>query len=147
MLILVLLLFNRRTNTIVQKIIQSFHFDKIFSIGNNNIFRCFFSFWYKEYSHCFYIPKNKQKILQSFLSILPILFCLHERNDSCGMWAVILKTLNKSPLDIPVTRFHYILNVLRLFSRFQKAPKSPWVLQIWFRIFVAWYLIQFCKET
>ena len=31
-------------------------------------------------------------------------------------------------------RFHYILSVLRLFS--QKTPKSPWVLQIWFRIFV-----------
>ena len=42
-------------------------------------------------------------------------------------------------------RFHYILSVLRLFS--QKTPKSPWVLQIWFRRFVAWYLIQFCKET
>ena len=85
MFILVLLLFNRRTKTIVQKIIQSFHDDKIFSIENNNIFCCYFSSWYKEHSHCFYIPKNKQKILQSFLSILPILICLHERNDGCGM--------------------------------------------------------------
>ena len=33
-------------------------------------------------------------------------------------------------------RFHYILSVLRLFTQ-KKTPKSPWVLQIWFRIFVA----------
>ena len=33
-------------------------------------------------------------------------------------------------------RFHYILIVLRLFSQ-KKAPKSPWVLKIWCRLFVA----------
>ena len=33
-------------------------------------------------------------------------------------------------------RFHYILIVLRLFSP-KKAPKSPWVLKIWCRLFVA----------
>ena len=40
-------------------------------------------------------------------------------------------------------RFHYILIVLRLFSQ-KKAPKSPWVLKIWCRLFVA--ISKVCKD-